>query len=101
MPREGPVRHHLPLTQSFMVNINREFVVLNQWLSHVAAEMPDFNTPEADQEFTGDAADKKDQASHRKRLAQLELQQQHRKVFPLLCVCCQFMLGPLRSFASR
>ena len=63
--------------------------------------MPDFDTPEADQEFTGDAADKKDQASHRKRLAQLELQQQHKKVILLLCVCCMLMVGPLRSVTSR
>lgn len=45
-----------------------------------AGEMPDFSIPEADQEFIGDPDDKKDQANHRKRLAQLEAQQQDNKV---------------------
>ncbi|DBB13479.1 TPA: hypothetical protein ACH3X3_000533 [Trebouxia sp. C0006] len=42
-------------------------------------EMPDFSIPEAEQEFIGDPDDKKDQANHRKRLAQLEVQQQDKK----------------------
>ncbi|DBA92727.1 TPA: hypothetical protein ACH3X1_002933 [Trebouxia sp. C0004] len=42
-------------------------------------EMPDFSIPEAEQEFIGDPDDKQDQANHRKRLAQLEVQQQDKK----------------------
>ena len=45
-----------------------------------AAEMPDFSIPEADAEYTGDPANNKDQVSHRKQLAQLELQAQVKKV---------------------
>ncbi len=57
----------------------------------VAGEMPDFSIPDADQEFMGDPDDKKDQANHRKRLAQLEVQQQDKKVpalhCPFACMC--------------
>lgn len=56
--------------------------------------MPDFSLSEADQEFIGDPADKTDQAAHRKRLGQLELQQQLKKVtlvlqppLPLAAAC--------------
>ena len=45
-----------------------------------AAEMPDFEIPVAEAEFTGDPADKKSQMAHRKQLAQLELQVQCKKV---------------------
>ena len=54
----------------------------------VAGEMPDFSIPEADQQFVGDPDDKQDEANHRKRLAQLEAQQQDKKVPALHCVCC-------------
>ena len=47
-----------------------------------AAEMPDFSVPEAEANHNGDLADKTDQVSHRKHLAQLELQAQVKKVSP-------------------
>ena len=44
--------------------------------------MPDFRVGDGEAEYRGDPANKKDQASHRKHLAQLELQLQCKKV------CC-------------
>ena len=44
--------------------------------------MPDFSIPEGEAEYKGDPANKKDQTSHRKHLAQLELQTQLKKVCP-------------------
>ena len=46
--------------------------------------MPDFSVPEEEAEFKGEAGNKRDQTSHRKHLAQLELQAQLKKVHPLL-----------------
>ena len=46
----------------------------------IAAEMPDFSIPETELEYKEEDADRKDPASHRKYLAQLELQVQCKKV---------------------
>ena len=45
-----------------------------------AVEMPDFSIPEGEAEYKGDPANKRDQTSHRRHLAQLELQTQLKKV---------------------
>ena len=47
------------------------------------AEMPDFQVPASQAEYSGDPANKKDQMAHRKHLAQLELQMQCKKVCKL------------------
>lgn len=57
-----------------------------------AAEMPDFEIPVGEAEYTGDPADKKGQMAHRKQLAQLELQVQCKKVQSLLCLSCTILL---------
>ena len=51
--------------------------------TYAAGEMPDFSTPDAEAEYTGDPANKTDQVSHRKHLVHLELQAQAKKV----CAC--------------
>jgi hypothetical protein len=66
----------------------------------VAGEMPDFSIPEAEQEFIGDPDDKKDQANHRKRLAQLEVQQQDKKVPGLHCMCCPACVHVLQACSA-
>ncbi len=62
--------------------------------------MPDFGIPEVDQEFIGDPDDKKDQANHRKRLAQLEVQQQDKKVPALHCMCCPACMHVLQACSA-
>ena len=76
---------------------------LNHTLSQlfmVAGEMPDFSIPETDQEFIGDPDDKKDQANDQKRVAQLEAQQQDKKVPAWHCMCCPACMHVLQACSA-
>ncbi len=86
----------LGFSQPFMIAGEMPDLGFSQ-LFMVAGEMPDFSIPDAEQEFIGDPDDKKDQANHRKRLAQLEVQQQDKKVPALHCMCCPACMHVLQA----
>ena len=71
-----------------------------------AAEMPDFSIPESELEFKEEDADRKDPASHRKYLAQLELQVQCKKVllhctpYASECYCSTLKIRQHRAVLS-
>ena len=79
---------------------------LNLTVIDTAAEMPDFSIPESELEYKEEDADRKDPASHRKYLAQLELQVQCKKVllhctpYASECYCSTLKIRQHRAVLS-